>query len=212
MGISYSPKDDKFFFEKDKLQKISEAPIESKRQLLATIPRIFDPLHIVSPLILRGRLLFSECCSNDLNLGWDDPLNDTLLKGIKEWQEIIPLCGTVEINRWIPFPENRQNCFILTAGDGAERAFGARSMIYIPLEELPEGAPHGNVHVGGKLVCRPNTKSNFASFYALSRMKIVGTNQKNWSTQKSELKAALLAAELTSYLSKTFEIPLKTVQ
>ena len=82
LGISYSPKDDKFFFEKDKLQKISEAPIESKRQLLATIPRIFDPLHIVSPLILRGRLLFSECCSNDLNLGWDDPLNDTLLKGI----------------------------------------------------------------------------------------------------------------------------------
>ena len=40
-------------------------------------------------------------------------------------------------------------------------------------------------------------------------MKIVSNNQKEWTTQKSELKAAFLATELTPYLSKTFEILLK---
>ena len=73
--------------------KLSEATIKTKRQLLATIPRIFDPVYIVSPLILRGRLLFSQCCANDLNLGWDDELPDTLLKGVKEWQEKRSKCS-----------------------------------------------------------------------------------------------------------------------
>ena len=159
--------------------KLSEATIKTKRQLLATIPRIFEPLHIVSPLILRGRLLFSQCCANDLNLGWDDQLTDTLLKGVKEWQEIIPICSKIEIKRRTPFSESRQNCYILTAGDGAEKAFGARSMIFIPLRELPEGAPLGNVYIDGKLVHRSNSKSNFVSFYALSRMKIVSNNKNN---------------------------------
>ena len=54
LGISYSPQNDTFFFEKQKLVNISEAIIETKRQLLATIPRIFDPLQVVSPLILKG--------------------------------------------------------------------------------------------------------------------------------------------------------------
>lgn len=40
-------------------------------------------------------------------------------------------------------------------------------------------------------------------------MRIVSKSANNWSTQKYELRSALLAAELTTYLANTFEISLK---
>ena len=50
LGISYNSISDKFFFEKEKLQKISDMKVDTKRDLLKCIPRLFDPIHLLSPL------------------------------------------------------------------------------------------------------------------------------------------------------------------
>ena len=207
LGVSYSPVSGKFFFEKEKLEKISKLPVGSKRELLSTLPKIFDPAQILSPLILKGMQLFSTCCSKIPKIGWDEPLEDPLKSEVKNWQSGITVCSKIQIGRWIPFPKNRKKCYILTAGDGAKCALSARAFIFIEKSDLPKGAPFGNVYIDHKLVKRPNTRDNlFASFYVLSKTKIVNKNTKHWSTQKSELKGALLAAELTDYLSKLYEI------
>ena len=111
MGISYAPAKDTFFCEKEKLKDLSEVYINTKRQMLATLPRLFDPLQLLSPVILKGRLLFSECCANEFKLGWDDPLPDHLKRGIQEWQTVLTDCAKLEISRWLPFPHSKKIAF-----------------------------------------------------------------------------------------------------
>ena len=50
LSISYNSINDKFFFEKEKLQKISYMKVDTKGDLLKCIPRLFDPIHLLSPL------------------------------------------------------------------------------------------------------------------------------------------------------------------
>ena len=50
LGISYNPINEKFFFEKENFQKISDMKVDTKRDLLKCIPRLFDPIHLLSPL------------------------------------------------------------------------------------------------------------------------------------------------------------------
>ena len=208
--MSYNPSADQFFFEKTSLDKLANAPITTKRDLISILPQIFDPLFMLAPLILKGRLLFSKCCTKGSSLEWDSILGNELLMEVKEWQSLIPLCHHIKINRWLPLPECRKTCYIFTCGDGAEHAFGARAFLLIPKKELPLSAPQGNVHIMGKLVHRPLVdQDDYHCYYLLSKMKIVSRSLKNksWSTQKSELKGALLAGELSLYLAGLYQIP-----
>ena len=68
---------DIFFFKKDKIIKLSKLEILTKRQLISAVPKVYDPIHILTPLVLRGRLLFSKACSIRPRLNWDVslPLN-----------------------------------------------------------------------------------------------------------------------------------------
>ena len=207
LGISYNPINDKFFFEKEKLQKISEMKVDTKRDLLKCIPRLFDPIHLISPLILRGRMIFSEVCSKIPKLDWDSKLEGNSKSDVETWKSIIPLCHKIKVSRWIPFPKNKENCYIIVAGDGGNLAFGARAFILIPKSQLLKGTPHGNIYLNDTLIQRPGSeKDSFASFYILSKIKVVSKSAKNWTSQKSELRGAVLAAELASYLAELYGI------
>ena len=202
-------KNDMFFFDKFKLEKISQMPVNTKRYLLSTLPRIFDPCHLLSPLILAGRLLFSQCCNPKQPLAWDEQLPSPLREEVVKWQKTIPLCSALKIARWIPLPENKTNCYIITAGDGAEFAFGARAFILVPRDELPGGAPLGNIYLNDKLVQRKVADSfTHIPFYILSKRNVVSRSYSNWNTQTLELKGAHLAAELTTYLPTLYDIPI----
>ena len=125
-------------------------------------------------------------------------------------EKIIPLCDRLKVGRWIPLPKNKGNCFVVVAGDGGGSAFGSRAFILIPKAELPFGAPTGNVYINDTLVQRPDSdKNTFASFYVLSKIRVVSKSAKNWTSQKSELKGGVLAAELASYVSELYDIDKK---
>ena len=119
-------------------------------------------------------------------------------------EKINPLCDRLKVGWWIPLPKN---CFVVVAGDGGGSAFGSRAFILIPKAELPFGAPIGNVYINDTLVQRPDSdKNTFASFYVLSKIRVVSKSAKNWTSQKSELKGGVLAAELASYVSELYDI------
>ena len=139
--------------------------IDTKRDLLKCIPRLFDPIHLISPLILRGRMIFSECCSKIPKLDWDSKLEGHLKSDVETWKSIIPLCHKIKVGRWIPFPKNKENCYIIVAGDGGNLAFGARAFILIPKSQLLKGTPHGNIYLNDTLIQIPGSeKDSFALF------------------------------------------------
>ena len=60
----------------------------SKRGVLQTLASIYDPIGIVSPVTLRGKVLFRELC--DAKLSWDQELPDDLAKRWKRYTESLP--------------------------------------------------------------------------------------------------------------------------
>ena len=79
-GLSWNKCKDTFAVENPKL----EAGANTKRQILASINAVFDPLGIVLPTILRAKLFLHKLHTIE-NLKWDTKLNDTLTR---EWKNI----------------------------------------------------------------------------------------------------------------------------
>ncbi|XP_076285541.1 uncharacterized protein LOC143211602 [Lasioglossum baleicum] len=78
LGISWNPAHDEFHF------RISSQPAvpSTKRTILSTIARLFDPLGWVTPVIIKAKMLMQQLWAE--RCGWDDPIPDNLQK---EWQE-----------------------------------------------------------------------------------------------------------------------------
>ena len=57
---------------------VPEKTDKTKRGILRFLASIFDPLGIISPVMLYGKILYRESC--DLKIGWDKPITNDLLK------------------------------------------------------------------------------------------------------------------------------------
>ena len=69
--MSWETQKDQFYF--DIAEKIIKGKDhETKRSLLSIASKIFDPMGLISPYILRVKILFQELWSRGLQ--WDDKL------------------------------------------------------------------------------------------------------------------------------------------
>ena len=68
------------------------------RKLLSSVSKPFDPLGLISPILIRGKLLMQECWQSKTT--WDDPLPDDLQE---KWQQLIPDLNELER---LKFPHN----------------------------------------------------------------------------------------------------------
>ena len=56
-----------------------EAPSEvTKREMLLVLASVYDPLGLVSPVSLVGKLLYRDVC--DQNLQWDQKVQESITK------------------------------------------------------------------------------------------------------------------------------------
>lgn len=72
LGIQWCLQDDTLQFKPD----IKKNPL-TRRGILSTIAFIYDPLGLISPVVLKGRQLLQEMCRD--KLGWDNSVPDRLL-------------------------------------------------------------------------------------------------------------------------------------
>ena len=63
----------------------------TKRSILKTSGKIFDPLGLTSPITIQFKMLFQTICTNKFN--WDDPLPNDLLK---EWINLLEKLRTLD--------------------------------------------------------------------------------------------------------------------
>ncbi|XP_069184623.1 uncharacterized protein [Procambarus clarkii] len=68
------------------------------RKLLSHVSKPFDPLGLLSPILIKGKLLMQECWQR--NLRWDETLPEDLQE---KWQQLIPDYNKLSI---LQFPRN----------------------------------------------------------------------------------------------------------
>lgn len=81
LGMGWNPNEDIFQIS---VPKIDLAKIETKRQVLASIAQIFDPMGFINPYIVLAKLLMQEIWISKIS--WDEKLNSELLK---KWTKFI---------------------------------------------------------------------------------------------------------------------------
>lgn len=66
LGLKWHPEQDIFEFS---IQSITSSS-KTKREVLSAISRLFDPLGLINPILIRAKLIMQEIWAT--NLGWDD--------------------------------------------------------------------------------------------------------------------------------------------
>ncbi|XP_049884934.1 uncharacterized protein LOC126379949 isoform X2 [Pectinophora gossypiella] len=96
LGILWNVKDDIL---KLKLPKYEDKSPVTKKEVLRTLARLYDPCGFASPYILPAKLMFQQTCIRKLN--WDCPLPADLLQSWPNVIENIEGATIVEIPRYI---------------------------------------------------------------------------------------------------------------
>jgi len=94
LGISWTTQDDSFSY------KISPLPgtTATKRSVLSTIARIFDPLGWATPVVIVAKILMQELWIR--KCGWDDSLPPDINEKWEKYYNSLPCLGEVRIPRW----------------------------------------------------------------------------------------------------------------
>ena len=156
----------------------THAVIATKRHLLQTVAKFFDPLGLLSPVLVRAKILLQDVWK--LDVGWDDPLP---LEILDRWQSIaidLEEAHTVAFPRYVSNASPNVSHALHVFCDASEAAYGVAA--YLVTDNAHERASH--------------------LIYSKSRVAPV----KPCSIPRLELMAALLGARVILYLRK--ELPL----
>jgi hypothetical protein len=70
----------------------------TKRGVLAYLAKVYDPLGLISPMMLEGKIIYREICEEKIR--WDGSIPDELSKQWLKWESAFPSC--LSFSRCIP--------------------------------------------------------------------------------------------------------------
>ena len=97
LGIPWNKVSDTFDINFERCVERSEGEVLTKRKMLSAINGIFDPLGITAPVVLIGKILYSEVCL--LKVSWDDKLPKEIVDRWVNWIKMMKSCSTFSIPR-----------------------------------------------------------------------------------------------------------------
>lgn len=117
----------------------SEPTEPTKRGILAKVARVYDPLGLVAPTILLGKLLYRDVC--DAKLAWDTTLPEETARKLKRWEAGLPTIATTNRSLAIHH-EEIQDIQLHSFGDASGK--GVASAVYAVVTQ-PSGVSQGLV-------------------------------------------------------------------
>ena len=125
LGVDWSCKSDNLEFSLDRILNGGLETKMTKRNLLSAIARLFDPLGLLSPIVLTAKAIFQQLCVD--NVGWDDDLSETVLSRLKAWIKQVKGCNHIEIPRCLYAPDTGKvlKCYLHGFGDASQTAYCA---------------------------------------------------------------------------------------
>lgn len=101
LGAVWNPETDQLTYRvnENAISKHLKVPgyAPTKRELLSTIMRIFDPLGHAAHVLVRGKILLQKAWK--ASIGWDDAIPDELTPEWHEWLDTVQQLNRVEIPR-----------------------------------------------------------------------------------------------------------------
>ena len=99
LGIRWNTSSDEFQFKVDNILELSKKLKPSKRSVLRIVQKVFDPIGVLSPVLIKFKVFLQDICR--LELSWDEMLPEELIykwqNWIKEFEELnsftIPRCA-----------------------------------------------------------------------------------------------------------------------
>ncbi|XP_055527072.1 uncharacterized protein LOC129719702 [Wyeomyia smithii] len=133
LGICWEPEADCLRFESN---AASEVWPPTKRSILSSIARLYDPLGIIAPIVIRAKILMQELWQ--LSCEWDDPVPEPVQRKWKELHAELPEISSYRVKRYAFLPHSAIQ--LHTFADASEMAYGACS--YVRCEDA-----EGNVQI-----------------------------------------------------------------
>ncbi|XP_018358679.1 PREDICTED: uncharacterized protein LOC108758300 [Trachymyrmex cornetzi] len=168
LGLSWHPTTDTFRF----IHHPTQTETVTKRIILSTIARLFDPLGFLSPIIIRAKILMQEVWT--LRLDWDDAVPATTTNRWLSLVNDLQNLSTLSFPRWIGLSSN-QLLEIHGFSDASPHAYAA--VVYSRLTSA-------NGEVSTRLIC--------------SKTKV--TPLKRMTIPRLELAGAALLAKLVKHI------------
>jgi len=109
---------------------IREEHATTKRGALSQLAKVYDPLGLVSPTTLPGKILYREIC--EANLAWDGEFPEDLMKRWKEWYEHFPERYTVP-RTLAPYQQPILSVNLHAFGDASKD--GVAAAVYAVIEQ-----------------------------------------------------------------------------
>ena len=155
--------------------------VQTKRQLLSAIAKVYDPLGMVAPLVLQGRLIFQEIIRRDGVENWDERLLQGDSNNVKCW-----LAGLCAIER-VRIPRN---------------LVGSEDVIGLQLHIFGDASEFGHAAVAyARLLMKSGDKR---CIFVLGKSRV--NPIKYVSVPRLELVASTLAARLSTKIRETMGI------
>ncbi|XP_054272891.1 uncharacterized protein LOC128993157 [Macrosteles quadrilineatus] len=171
LGLWWDAESDCFVFHRnvEKLEFL-ESEYPTKREILKAAMSIFDPLGLIAPTTVKGRLLVQDIWRT--KLGWDDVVTPELSLKWKAWMDEVKSLRTLKIQRCYFNTRVSDSVELHIFVDASEEAFAATAYL------------------------RQENKDTYETTLIMSRAKVAPI--KNLTIPRLELQAAVLGCRVAS--------------
>ena len=114
---------DSFYF----LTPTSAMESNTKRSVLSKIAQVYDPMGLISPFLLRGKMILQRVTASDL--GWDQLLDPEDLKDWNDWLSDLDNLSSLDIKRCVKPTEDVNTIELHHFSDASSQGYGACSYI-----------------------------------------------------------------------------------
>ena len=179
LGIQWSTRSDEFSFLVNVVDAVDGV---TRRSMLSTVASIYDPLGLVGPMIVLGKILFQEATRNKLD--WDDDVPSELKGKWLEWLVGLRNLKDLHVSRCVkPSQFNDAALELHHFCDSSEQAYGCCSYLRCVNKD-------GDVHCA----------------LLMSKGKLAPI--KSVTVPRLELQAAVLAAKVDALLREQMSLQL----
>ena len=125
LGLNWNTENDILTLKFGKIVEVGKSLMPTKRSVLKTATKVFDPLGVISPTTLKAKLLFQELCL--LKLSWDEELNSEHKRIWNKWLLDLQFANSIFVPRYL-FADTKKIvdcCEIHGFADASSKALGA---------------------------------------------------------------------------------------
>ncbi|XP_067949833.1 uncharacterized protein [Watersipora subatra] len=178
LGMEWNLQSDSFHFS---APETNNAMI-TKRNVLSKIAQIYDPMGLISPLILKGKLILQRVTAADLE--WDQLLEPGDMREWRDWLNDIGKLANFSIKRCLKPPGNIKTIQLHHFSDASSQGYGACSYLRYTTAE-------------GEIAC-----------HLIMSKSRVAPLKKVTTIPRLELQGAVTACRLANLLRKELKLPI----